>query len=259
MRAYVDHVLALLPFEPAAHQRLGGPPCTYVGHPLIERLSELRPNAAEAERRLQEPPILLILPGSRRAEIERLMPVFGEVLERITATFGPVEAILPAVTHLEPLIRAQLAGWRIKPKVFLGEAEKLAAFRCAHAALAASGTVTLELALAQVPMVVAYKVSRVEELLRFMVTAPSIVLPNLVLGAKPIPEFVQAECNPVTLAAALLPLLQETPARARQVKALLGLDAHMLLEAGDTPSARAARIILAEASKSSNVYRLVIG
>ena len=245
MRAYVDHVLALLPFEPAAHAQLGGPQCTYVGHPLIERLEELRPNAAEAERRLTEPPLLLILPGSRRAEIERLMPVFGAVLDRTTREFGPVEAVLPAVGHLEPLIRRHIASWRVKPVFVLGEAEKLAAFRRARAALAASGTVTLELALAQVPMVVAYKVSRAEEFLRFLVTAHSIVLPNLILGGNSVPEFVQADCNTGKLSTALLPLLRDIEERRSQLRALNQLDPLMMLEAGDTPSHRAARIVLA--------------
>src|SRR6202035_2349078 len=75
MRRYVDHVLALLPFEPRAHARLGGPPCAYVGHPLLERLAELRPSAQEAERRLAEPPVVLVLPGSRGAEIRRLLAI----------------------------------------------------------------------------------------------------------------------------------------------------------------------------------------
>src|SRR5262249_51928150 len=88
MRAYVDHVMALLPFEPAAHARLGGPRCTYVGHPLIERLAELRPGVAEEQRRQQDPPIVLILPGSRRSEIRRLLGDFGGAVERIAATLG---------------------------------------------------------------------------------------------------------------------------------------------------------------------------
>ena len=247
MRAYVDHVLALLPFEPEAHRRLSGPACTYVGHPLIERLAELRPSPAERERRDTDPPVLLILPGSRRSEIERLMPVFGEVLAEITAGFGEVDAVLPAVSHLEGKIREQIALWPVKPRIFLGEAEKYAAFRCARAALAASGTVTLELALSQVPMVVAYRVSRVEELLRFVITAPSIVLPNLVLGNRAIPEFIQHDCTREKLVSALVPLMQDNPARREQVAALQKLDGLMQLASGEAPSACAARIVLAQA------------
>src|SRR6266849_7620188 len=83
MRAYIDHILALLPFEPAAHQRLGGPPCTYVGHSLAERAVDLRPNAAEAQRRQAAPPVLLVLPGSRAGELRRLLEIFADTVARV--------------------------------------------------------------------------------------------------------------------------------------------------------------------------------
>lgn len=242
MRPIIDHVLALLPFEPTAHRRLHGPACTYVGHPLIERLGELRGPAGAA---LQAgPPMVLILPGSRRAEIQRLLPDFGAALALMSEEFGPVDAVLPAVAHLEAEIRALIAAWPVKPRIVLGEAEKFAAFRGARAALAASGTVTLELALAGVPMVVAYKVSPVELGLRFLVTAPSIVLPNLVLSENIIPEFIQHECVPDKLAAAMLDLVKDGAPRQRQCAALARLDSLMVLPAGETPSGRAARIVI---------------
>ncbi|MDB5570537.1 MAG: lipid-A-disaccharide synthase [Hyphomicrobiales bacterium] len=248
MRAYVDHVLALLPFEPAAHARLGGPPCAYVGHPLIERLADLRPNAQEAAARASDPPTLVVLPGSRRAEIERLMEPLERAVDAVAQRVGPLDVVLPAVTHLEPLIRAKAQSWAHPPRIVLGEAEKYAAFRRARAALAVSGTVTLELALAQVPMVVAYRVSRVEALARFLVTAPSIVLPNLILGENVIPELIQEACTPERLADALAPLLAGGPERARQEAALVRLDGLMSLAGGETPSACAARMVLAAAA-----------
>jgi lipid-A-disaccharide synthase len=115
MRAYIDHVLALLPFEPEAHQRLGGPPCTYIGHPLIERLDELRPDAGEAYRRASKPPIVLVLPGSRRGEIARLMAPFGEAIALLVQQSpDPIDFVLPAVSHLEGMIRAAMADWPVK-------------------------------------------------------------------------------------------------------------------------------------------------
>ena len=242
MRPIIDHVLALLPFEPAAHQRLNGPACTYVGHPLIERLGELRGAVGAVPQ--AGPPLVLILPGSRRAEIQRLLPDFGAALALMIKEFGPIDAVLPAVAHLEAEIRAITADWPVQPRIVLGEAEKFAAFRQARAALAASGTVTLELALAGVPMAVAYKVSPVEFALRFLVTAPSIVLPNLVLGANIIPEFIQHDCVPQKLAEAMLDLVKESAARQRQCAALARLDGLMVLPEGETPSGRAARIVI---------------
>ena len=242
MRAYVDHVLALLSFEPAAYVRLGGPPCTYVGHPLIERLAELRPSADEARAREDGPPLILALPGSRRSEIGRLMADFGDALHRVAAVAGPIEVVLPAVARHEAEIRARAALWPTPPRLVLGEEEKFAAFRRARAALAASGTVTLELALSGVPMVVAYKVSRLEEQLKHVIDVPSIVLPNLVLGERAIPERLQRDCDPAILAADVLALLAG-PARAAQRAALGRLDDLMRLPDGAAPSARAAEVI----------------
>ena len=244
MAGYVDHVLALLPFEPQAHRDLGGPACTYVGHPLIERLDELRPSPEEAARRAAEPPVLLVLPGSRRSEIGRLLAVFGETLARMAARGDRFEAVLPAVSHLAPDIRTAVATWPVPVRVVEGHEAKYAAFRQARAALAASGTVTLELALSGVPMVVAYKVSKLEEQLKYLIKVPSIVLPNLILGANAIPEKLQAEAEPGILAASLAPLLTDTPERRVQLAVLARLDGLMRLPDGDTPSARAARIVL---------------
>jgi lipid-A-disaccharide synthase len=244
MRQSIDHVLAILPFEPAAHARLGGPACTYVGHPLIERLDALRPDAEEAEMRRAAVPTILLLPGSRRAEIERLMADFGAAAGRVAQRLSRIDFVLPAVTHLETEIRAAARSWPIAPRVVTGEAAKWAAFRRARAALAASGTVTLELALAGVPMVVAYKVSPLESLIRHFITVPSVVLPNLVLGDNVIAEFLQEECTPERLATALIGLIESGPARDRQLAALARLDGLMRLQDGESPSECAARIVL---------------
>lgn len=248
MRTYVDRVMAILPFEPEVHRKLGGPPCDYVGHPLIEKLAELRPGEGERQPlRDAKRPSLLVLPGSRRSEIKRLMPVFGDAIARIAATGPPSDMVLPAVPHLAAEIREALASWPVKPQIVVGEAEKLAAFRRAHAALAASGTVTLELALSGVPLVVAYKIDPLARPLKLLGSVPSIVLTNLILGENVIPEFIDRDATSQKLAAALLPLLQDGPDRARQVEAFARLDGVMQLENGAMPSARAAEIVLAAA------------
>ena len=249
MRAYVDHLLALLPFEPDAHKRLHGPPCTYVGHPLIERIGEMRPPADEPNLRDGSPPTLLVLPGSRRSEIERLSDDFAGAVARAVERCGPLDVVLPAVAHLEGLIREKTSRWPHPPRIVAGEAAKYEAFRRARAALAASGTVTLELALAQIPMVVAYKVSPIETLLRFVVNVPSIVLPTLILGEKIIPEILQEQCNPDALAAALVPLIEGGAERERQLAALARVDELMSLPEGERPSARAARIVIDTAER----------
>ncbi len=244
MRAYVDCVLALLPFEPQAHERLGGPRCVYVGHPLIERLDALRPNAGEEARREASPPLVLALPGSRRAIVARMAPDFGAALGLVAQRLGPLEVVLPTVAHREAEIRRLVENWPVQPRIVIGEAEKFAAFRCARAALATSGTVTLELALSGVPLVGAYKVSRLEEQLKHFVKVPSILLPNLILGENAIPEILQGDCTPERLAASLAELIATGPARAAQIEALRRLDARMTLPGGEEPSARAASAVL---------------
>jgi lipid-A-disaccharide synthase len=244
MRRYVDHVLALLPFEPAVHERLGGPPCTYVGHPLIEEVGELRPNADEAHRRLADPPILLVLPGSRSSEIRRLAGIFGEAVELTRRATGPVEVIVATVPHLADAVQAAAAHWPVQPRIVSSQTEKRAAFRVARGALAKSGTVTLELALSGVPMVVAYKVPLIEEIVgRLAIAVQSIVLANLVLGENIIPELLQRQCRPRPLADALVPLVNDSPARQRQVAAFARLDAIMQIGQA-APSRRAADIVL---------------
>jgi lipid-A-disaccharide synthase len=244
MRTYVDCVLALLPFEPEVYRRLAGPRCVYVGHPLIERLGELRPNADEASRRASWPPLIVVLPGSRRSEVTRLMADFGGALAALRQSVGPFSLVLPTLPHIEREVRAMAANWPEPPTITLGEAAKYSAFRGAHASLAASGTATLELALAGVPMVGAYKVSLVEEQLKYLIKVPSILLPNLILGERAIPEKLQKDCTPVALAEALAEIVRDGPARAAQLEALSRLDQLMALPDGGAPSAHAARAVL---------------
>ena len=256
MLAYVDCVLGLLPFEPEAYVRLGGPPCVYVGHPLIERLDELRPNAEEARRRDASPPVLAVLPGSRRSEISRLMNDFGGALAILRETFGPFDPVLPTLPHIEAEVRAATTQWPVKPRIVTGEEAKFASFRTARAALAASGTVTLELALAGVPTVGAYKVGKVEEQLKYLIKVPSILLPNLILGERAMPEMLQKDCSSRNLGAALADLVRDGPARAAQIAALARLDRLMRLQDGRPPSAHAAEAVLATVARKAEAAGL---
>jgi lipid-A-disaccharide synthase len=245
MRRYVDHVLALFPFEPEVHRRLGGPPCTFVGHPLAEAVTTLRPSPQETERRAAEPPLLLVLPGSRGGEIGRHLAVFGAAVGLAAERLGAVEVVLPTVPHLVERVRRNAATWPIAPRVVVEAEEKWAAFRQARAALAASGTVTLELALASVPAVVAYKVTLVEELIiRALARAKMVGLANIILDEMIMPELLQRQATAKNLADALVAIARDSPQRRRQCEAFARLDA--IMEIGSTvPSARAAAAVLA--------------
>jgi lipid-A-disaccharide synthase len=244
MVPYIDHVLALLPFEPAVYRQLRGPPCTYVGHPLLEKLPSLRPAAGERPPLADvERPILLFLPGSRRAEVRRLMATFGDVLKLVLDQHGPVEAVLPAVPHLAEEIKHRAQSWPVQPTVVEGEDAKYAAFRSAHAALAASGTVSLELALSGIPTVVTYRIELAVRPFKWMLRVPSVVLANVVMGRRVIPELLDARSNPRSLTTELLPLLRQSASRERQIAAFRDLDRIMAFDEG-LPSARAAEMIL---------------
>ncbi len=250
MRVYIDHVLALLPFEPEEYRRLNGPPCSYVGHPLTEQLGLLRPNAEETARRNGTPPVLLVLPGSRRSEIRHHMAVFGEALDRLNAAGREFELILPTMPHLLEGIREGVASWQVAPRIVVGEQEKRAAFRIATAALAKSGTVTLELALAGVPMVTAYRTGALEAfIVRRAVTVTSVILANLVLGENVVPEFLQEDCTAEKLAGALGEVLSDSPMRRRQLEAFARLDG-VMSTGNQPPSVRAADIVLATLRRS---------
>jgi lipid-A-disaccharide synthase len=253
MRSYIDCVLAILPFEPEAYVRLGGPRCVYVGHPLIEHVADLRPKADEAERRLADPPLVLVLPGSRSSEIKRLLPVFEAAINRVVERSGPLELVLPTVANRLEQVRAGVAGWETKPRIVVEPGDKRAAFRSARAALAASGTVTLELAIAGVPSVAGYVVSPIEEIVARLMGLRrrlwTVILANLVIGENVVPEFLQRDCTPEKLAGALSPLLRvNSPDRARQVEAFGRIDG--LMRVDRTPSEEAAALVL-QAAKGS--------
>jgi lipid-A-disaccharide synthase len=250
MRAYVDHVLALLPFEPEEYRRLNGPPCSYVGHPLIEQIGLLRPGLEEQKRRDQAPPVVLVLPGSRRSEIRHHMAIFGETLGRLQAEGVAFELILPTMPHLQETVAEGLKSWKVAPRVAIGEQEKRAAFRIARAALAKSGTVTLELAIAGVPMVTAYRGGAVEAwIVRRAIKVNSVILANLVVGENVVPEFLQQDCTPEKLSPALRDVLDDTPLRRRQVEAFATID-KIMSTGNQPPSVRAADIVLATMRKA---------
>ncbi|EAV44132.1 glycosyl transferase, family 19 [Stappia aggregata IAM 12614] len=250
MSVYVDELLALLPFEPDVHRKLGGPRTHYVGHPLSENATELRPAAGERSSVDAEEKVLLVLPGSRRSEIDRLLGDFGATVALVEKKLPGLKVVLPAVAHLEDKIRRETAGWSVPVEIVTGLEAKRAAFRKAHAALAASGTVSLELALSGVPMVVAYKVDwffrRIKDLNRIFKfsSVDSFVLPNIILGTKAIPEFLDEEVQPDVLASHLVELLKNSPERQKQIEHLQRLDDVMRLPDGHSQRGAAADVVL---------------
>lgn len=248
MRAFVDHLLVLLPFEVEAHAQLGGPPATYVGHPLVDELEQLRPQNAEERPALgpETAPTILVLPGSRRGEISRLMPVLRETMTRTFELMadGPApRLVMPTVAKHEETLRALVDDWPMPVQVTSDQAEKRAAFRRAHAAIAASGTVSLELALSGVPMIVVYRLDWLARIFRSLVKVWTIILPNLVLGRPIVREYVDEFVRPEALARALASLATDTPERRAQIEAFGELDLVMRGSDEASPADRARAVV----------------
>ncbi|MBB3522914.1 lipid-A-disaccharide synthase [Rhizobium sp. BK456] len=215
MLAYVDHVLAVLPFEPAAMQRLGGPATTYVGHRLTADPALLETRRRRADRQPGNDAILL-LPGSRSSEIQKLLPHFEVAASELVARNGPTRFVLPTVTHRQALVRQLTAGWAVKPEIVVGAEAKWKAFAEADAAMAASGTVILELALADVPVVSAYKVDWIMRLLTSSIKTWTGALPNLIADYAVVPEYL----NDVVRGASLARWMERLSADTYQLKAM---------------------------------------
>ena len=246
MAQYFDHVLCLLPFEERFFAD-AGLPATFVGHPVIERAPA--PGLGDAFRSRHgiaaEQRVLVLLPGSRINEIRFLWPVFRAAIERTEAATGPLTIVLPTVPTVAQRVKRLVAEWKHPVLVIEDSKEKFAAFDAADVALAASGTVSTELALSSTPMVIGYRVGRITaEIARRYIRVPFITLVNLILNRQAIPELVQDACTPERISTELVQLITNPSARIAQVTA--SAEAVKALGLGDEkPSLRAARAIIA--------------
>lgn len=245
--AYLDHLLCLLPFEPPYFE-VHGLPASFVGHPAIEALAESGDGPGFRRRHglSAEAPLLCVLPGSRQSEVTRLLPLFGQALERLGAAHPGLRVVVPTVPGVAETVRAGVAGWPLPSLVVEGAAEKYGAFAAARAALAASGTVAVELAVAGVPTVIGYRVSALSAAIaRRLIKVRYVSIPNLVLDRPVMPEFLQQDCTPDRLAAAVGSLLDEGPAREAQLAGLREAVGRLGGAGAGTPSEQAAAIVLA--------------
>lgn len=246
MAQVVDHVLALLPFEPPL-MTAAGMSCDFVGHPVVaEPVADAAQVAAFAARNGLGGPWLLALPGSRKGEVARLAPVIGQVL----ATLPPMPVVVPTVRGVAGMVRALVADWPMRPLIVTDADDKRAAFAGARAALAASGTVSLELAANGVPMVIAYDMNLLSRfVIARMLKVDTVTLVNLVSDTRAVPEFLGARCRADLIAPALAGLLPDGPARAAQLAAM-ATTMHRLGCGGEAPGLRAARSVLAAVARA---------
>ena len=247
MAQVIDHVLAILPFEPPLMQA-AGMSCDFVGHPVVsERLASAADASAfrAAHGIAADAPLVLCLPGSRRGEVARLGPRFDEALMRLRDRLPEMRVVLPTVPGVADMVDAMVRRWPTAPVVVQGESDKRAAFAAADLALAASGTVSLELAANGVPMVIGYDMAPVSRaLIGLLLKTDTVTLLNLVSETPAVPESLGRHCQPGPMANALLRLLDDPEARAEQLAAM-DLTMQRLGRGGEPPGLRAARSVIA--------------
>lgn len=250
MRPYVDHILCILPFESQELERLGGPQGTYVGHRLSHDAGVLRAAAEQAApRNLGEDreKTLLLLPGSRRGEVRKLLEPFGETVSLLAGRGHRMRLLLPTVPHVAEFVRTTVFSWPQQPEIILDPARKWQAFGEADAALIASGTVSLELALSGVPMVSTYKLDPVAKLLQKLITTWSALLPNLIADRALVTEFYDIYVRPQNLARQVEALWSDSGLRAWQKDGFAEVRRRM---ATDRPAGEiAAGVVMAEIDK----------
>lgn len=235
MAQYIDHVLALLPFEPP-YMTAAGMTCDFVGHPVVAE--------PRADKVPQNRPLILALPGSRRGEVARLAPVIGDVLGLIKEAYPTARVALPTVRGVADLVHHLTRDWPIVPDIIENVQEKSSAFANATVAIAASGTVSLELAANGCPMVIAYKMNPLTLwLMRRAALVDTVTLVNLVSETRNVPEFLGPSCRANLIAPAVLALMQPGPARVEQTAAM-AVTMQRLGQGQEPPGLRAARSVL---------------
>ncbi len=240
MARVIDHVLALLPFEPP-YMTAVGMTCDFVGHPVVAEPLATVDEVAKL-RGADMGPILLVLPGSRRGEVARLAPVFGQVVGQMQAAHPGLRVLLPTVRGVAGLVRDLTAAWPVVPEVIEDAATKRTAFAAADVALAASGTVSLELAANACPMVIAYDMHPLTLwLMRRAALIDTVTLVNLVSETRVVPEFIGPDCVPDKIT----PALQATLRDPAPQQAAMALTMDRLGRGGEAPGLRAARSVLA--------------
>jgi lipid-A-disaccharide synthase len=244
--AIYDHLLVLLPFEPPYFER-EGLPCTFVGHAVVESGAGQGDAARFRGKHGISPAkrVLTVLPGSRRGEVSRLLPIFRETVERLLPTHPNLVVVVPTVATVRESVSATVAAWPLQTIVVEGDAEKYDAFAASEAALAASGTVALELALSSLPAVIAYRLGRLTvALYRRFITVKYVSLVNLMLDRMLVPELLQEDCRPDRLAAVVGRLLDDPAARREQIEGVGEVARWLGAGAEAPPSERAAHAVL---------------
>ncbi|MCL7405874.1 lipid-A-disaccharide synthase [Marivivens sp.] len=247
MAKVIDHVLALLPFEPP-YMTAHGMECDFVGHPVTTEVQATDAEAADFRARfgIGDAPLILALPGSRRGEVSRLADRFGAALAQVVADKPNSKIVLPCAAPVAQLVRDLTANWAVQPILLdpseMTAADKRAAFKAADIALAASGTVSLELAAARTPMVIAYDFNKITwAIMRRMALIDTFTLVNLVSETRAVPEFLGPECRPELIAPAILSVLNDPTAQ----RSAMDVTMQRLGEGGEAPGLRAARAVLA--------------
>lgn len=233
---FLDHLLCLYPFEPPYFERYGLK-STFVGHPVAQ---------IPSKNTKRDPNLLCLLPGSRSSEVKALLPIFGQTVALLHKDSPVLKIIIPTVPAVEPFVREGTTNWPMGVQIVLGDEARQKAFQEASVALAASGTVALQLSAAQLPFVIAYKISKVNEwLAKILIKIKWVCMVNILLGREAIPEFLQENCTPEKLSFAIKQLMENVEMRTSQEEAM-----EKAINLLRSPPEKAAEVVLSETGEN---------
>ncbi len=217
MSKFYDHLMVLLPFEPE-YFNYDNMKCTFVGHPVTEELPDKLGINFRDKQNISKKTILGVFPGSRKAEVLRMLPVFEKTVKQLSVKFPELEIIITTIPHLSSLVRSMTSSWNSNVILVDSFSERKGAQKACDVALAASGTITTELAAAKVPVIVGYKVAPITAFIaRRLLKVSYVSLLNIATGRRVLPEFLQQECNPRRLSDAITELLVDKTRREHQI------------------------------------------
>ena len=217
MSKFYDHLMVLLPFEPQ-YFNYDNMKCTFVGHPVTEELPERLGAEFREKEDISERTILGVFPGSRKTEVLRMLPVFEKAVKQLSVNFPELKIVITTIPHLSSLVRSMTSSWSLNVILVDSFSERRGAQKECDVALAASGTITTELAAAKVPVIVGYKVAPITAFIaRRLLKVSYVSLLNIAVGRRVLPEFLQQECNPRKLSDAITELLLDKTRRENQI------------------------------------------
>ena len=239
-----DYLLCFFPFEPKYFEKYGLK-CFVVGHTAVENVKGDKNRFLKKYKLSKNDVVVTLLPGTRRQMAEKLLPIYRDVVDEIYTKIPNLKIVIPTTETMDYFIFSETKGWKYEPLIIKGKQDRYDAFMASKASLCISGTAVLELALAKVPTVVAYKISELSYMIaKHFVRIKNVTLPNIIMGKVIVPEFIQDRCNAENLARALLKIITDKKYRESQMENYDKFLEKMNYKKGKSPSDKVVDAVL---------------